>query len=68
VAQPALKAVGPFAVQPKENLLLMNHADGWVISERRDVGLDGGRLTGGGPAGRRDQETVKEIMAHPGLA
>jgi len=41
--------------------------DGW-IGGRRDVGLDGGWRTGGGPAGRRDQQTAQEIMAHRGLA
>jgi hypothetical protein len=35
--------------------------DGWM-NRRRNVGLDGDRRAGGGPAGRRDYEAVQEII------
>ena len=35
--------------------------DKW-LDGRRDVGLDGDRHPGGGPAGRRDQQAVQEII------
>ena len=34
---------------------------------RRDVGLDGARHTGGGPAGRPDYEAVQEMMTKKGV-
>ena len=35
--------------------------NGW-IGGRRDVGLDGDRITGGGLAGRRDFQAVPETI------
>ena len=42
--------------------------DGWM-GGRRDVGLDGDRITGGGLAGRCDFQAVQEIIvrSRPGF-